>query len=87
MLGVCQEIRHAYLGELKTHKNIGGIPYYAFCILWPEAAFVAAVLENFVLLSRAKMLYVSRLHEEIRKQSQPVLLNQIALIHYFQDLV
>lgn len=87
VLGVCHEIRQAYHGERETLKNIDGVSCYAFCILWPEAAFVAAVLDNFVLLSRAKMLYVSRLPEDIRKEAQPVLHNHIALIHYFQDLI
>jgi len=87
VLGVCQEIRNAYLGKREISKNIDGISCYAFCILWPEAAFVAAVLDNFVLLSRAKMLYVDRHPEDLQKQVQPVLLNHVALIHYFQDLV
>lgn len=45
------------------------------------------IRQAFVLLSRAKMLYVSRLPEDIRKEAQPVLHNHIALIHYFQDLI
>ncbi|MGI5985572.1 MAG: DUF6904 family protein, partial [Oscillospiraceae bacterium] len=55
--------------------------------LWPEAVFVAAVLDNFILLSIAKKLYANRVPELLTKQMQTVSPDHIALIHYFQDLV
>lgn len=87
VLSVCHEIRHAFEGEREKFRSDHNIQYYAFRILWPEAAFIAAILDNFVLHSYAKNLYSSLIPEIFDKQAQSVLRNQIALIHYFQDLV
>lgn len=87
VLSVCCEMRHAYIGERETINSNHTIPYYSCRILWPEAVFVAAVLDNFVLLSTAKKLYVKKLPEMQEKQIRTVLPDHIALIHYFQDLV
>ncbi|NLH01024.1 MAG: hypothetical protein GX488_03820 [Clostridiales bacterium] len=87
VLGVCNEIRHACIGNRELFERGYDIPCYGFRILWPEAAFVAAVLDNFVFLSTAKKLYVNRLPEEIKDQIQTVSADHISLIHFFQDLV
>lgn len=86
ILSVCHEIRHACQGERETIDNYA-VPYYTFRVLWPEAVFVAAVLDNFILLSIAKKLYANRIPELLTKQMQTVSPDHIALIHYFQDLV
>lgn len=81
VLGFCHEIRSAFQGKRKT-INDQDLPHYAFRILWPEAAFVAAVLDNFILLSSAKKLYVERLPKEISESISTVSSDHIALIHY-----
>lgn len=84
--GICDEIRLAYQGKRNT-VNCNGVSYYAFNILWPEAAFLAAVLDNFILLSSAKMCYLGRLTEKAGKSTSSVSSDGIALIHFFQELV
>lgn len=86
VLGICHEIHFAFQGKRKT-LNDHVLPPYAFRILWPEAAFVAAVLDNFILLSSAAKLYVERLPKELREGIPTVSSDNIALIHYFQELV
>lgn len=60
---------------------------YSFRVLWPDMAFVAAVLDNFVLRSVSKSLYVARRQDGEKKLNPGVTAEQSALIHYFQELV
>ncbi len=86
VLGICHEIRFAFQGKLET-LNVQDLPLYAFRILWPEAAFVAAVLDNFILLSSAKKFYVECLPKESSESIPTVSSDHIALIHFFQELI
>lgn len=83
ILDVCREICCALQGKYET--SMGN--WYAFRVLWPEAAFIAAVLDNFIFLSKAKMFYDNRFPEIFRERIQAKLSDNIALIHYFQELV
>lgn len=85
--GICNEIRHACQGEGEASDSSHGLACYAFRVLWPEIAFIAAILDNFVLLSIARKLYAARLPDALKTDIQFISPNDIALIHYFQDLV
>ncbi|MEA4895622.1 MAG: hypothetical protein VB064_10220 [Oscillospiraceae bacterium] len=86
LLDICREIRHA-TQEKREALNDEDFSPYAFRVLWPEAAFTAAVLDNFILLSSAKKFYAERLPEELSKSIQTVSSSHVALIHYFQELI
>ncbi len=81
LLSFSYELRQALAGKASENGN------YSFRALWPDTAFVAAVLDNFVMHSVSKGLYVARLTEAVKKESPSVAAEQAALIHYFQELV
>ncbi len=54
VLSLCYDLRHAYQGDRETFASADDAPYYAVCVLWPEAIFYSLLLNNiFVLAKRA----------------------------------
>lgn|GEM_PF-6698041 len=87
ILNVCRALRPAWQSPSEETHDANEGPCCACRLLWPEAVFVAAVLDNFVFLASARKCYVKRLPDARSTQYQTVSTEQIALIHYFQDLV
>lgn len=87
VLSVLSEIHLAYQGKQDAFQEGNDISSCTVRILWPEAAFVGAILDNFIMLAEAKKLYVNRLPLEMKRNNPTVFSAYIALIHFFQDLI
>lgn len=83
---LCRGIQIACPQMLDSSKP-GVSTTHSLRLLWPEAAFIAAVLDNFVLLTNARKLYSKLLPKESCSGAQTFPTDSVVLIHYFQELV